>query len=165
MAGDNARKDPSLSSASATRISPCPSLAFDPPQISSQPPMTTVGSRCPHVRMEATMEVVVVFPWAPAMATPYLSLISSASISALGITGIERFFASWIFLLVPFENEPAESSKSPRHGAVFQIGTAYLVAQVDKEFCNSAHSDATDTNKVDVLCLPELLHCLIISNK
>ncbi len=88
IVGDKARKEPSLSSASAIRISPWPNLALEPPQMSSLPPMTTVGSSCPHVRIEATMEVVVVFPWAPAMATPYLSRISSANISALGITGI-----------------------------------------------------------------------------
>ena len=33
------------------------------------------------------MEVVVVLPWLPATATPYLRRISSASISARGITG------------------------------------------------------------------------------
>jgi len=34
------------------------------------------------------MEVVVVLPWAPETATLYLMRISSASISALGMTGI-----------------------------------------------------------------------------
>ena len=38
--------------------------------------------------------VVVVFPWLPATATPYLRRISSASISARGITGIARRRAS-----------------------------------------------------------------------
>ena len=33
------------------------------------------------------MDVVVVLPWVPAMATPCLSRISSASISARGMTG------------------------------------------------------------------------------
>ena len=88
MVGDRAMKDPSLSSDSATRISPWPNFALDPPHISSLPPITTVGSRPPAVRMAAIMEVVVVFPCAPATATPNLSLINSASISALGITGI-----------------------------------------------------------------------------
>jgi hypothetical protein len=52
------------------------------------------GIQLPLVRMEATMDVVVVLPWAPAMATPYLRRMSSDSISALGMTGIYRSFAS-----------------------------------------------------------------------
>ncbi len=36
------------------------------------------------------MLVVVVLPWVPAMAMPYFMRISSASISARGITGISR---------------------------------------------------------------------------
>ena len=42
----------------------------------------------------AVIEVVVVFPWLPATAMPYFMRISSASISALGITGISRRRAS-----------------------------------------------------------------------
>src|SRR3990172_2555016 len=87
MVGDSLRKLPSLSSASATRNSPCPSLAFVP-RLFSLPPMTTVGSMLPAASTVATIEVVVVLPCAPAMATPYLSRMSSASISARGITGI-----------------------------------------------------------------------------
>src|SRR5256885_13093537 len=49
-----------------------------------------VGSKCAAARTDATSEVVVVFPCAPATAIPYLSRISSASISARGITGIFR---------------------------------------------------------------------------
>ena len=40
------------------------------------------------------MEVVVVFPWVPATATPYFIRISSASISARWITGINRWRAA-----------------------------------------------------------------------
>ena len=40
------------------------------------------------------MDVVVVLPWLPATATPYFSRISSASISARGITGMPRRRAS-----------------------------------------------------------------------
>ena len=43
-----------------------------------------------------TIEVVVVFPWVPAMAIPYFILMSSASISALGMMGIWREAASFI---------------------------------------------------------------------
>ncbi len=93
--GDSFRNEPSLSSASATRNSPCPSLALLPMPF-NLPPITTVGSSLPSPRTLATRDVVVVFPCAPATNTPYLSLASSASISALGITGIESFFAVFI---------------------------------------------------------------------
>ena len=39
-------------------------------------------------------EVVVVLPWVPAMAMPYLSRISSASISARAMTGMPRWRAT-----------------------------------------------------------------------
>ena len=55
-----------------------------------RPPTTTVGSRRPSASTAATIEVVVVLPWVPATAIPYLSRISSASISARGITGTWR---------------------------------------------------------------------------
>ena len=42
----------------------------------------------------AAIEVVVVLPWEPAMAMPCLRRISSASISARGMTGIWRRRAS-----------------------------------------------------------------------
>jgi hypothetical protein len=42
----------------------------------------------------ATSEVVVVLPWEPAIATPYFTRISSASISARGMTGMPRARAS-----------------------------------------------------------------------
>ena len=41
------------------------------------------------------MEVVVVLPWVPAIAIPCLTRISSASISARGITGTPRWRAAW----------------------------------------------------------------------
>ena len=47
-----------------------------------------VGSAPQRESTDAIMEDVVVFPWLPATAMPNLSLISSASISALGMRGI-----------------------------------------------------------------------------
>ena len=60
-----------------------------------RPPTTTVGSNPPSASTAATMEVVVVLPWVPATAIPYLSRMSSASISARGIVGIWRCRATW----------------------------------------------------------------------
>ena len=113
MLGDRARKDPSLSSASATRKSPFPNLALEPPHIFNLPPITTVGSRPPLVKIEPIMLVVVVFPWAPAIAIPYLSLMSSASISALGITGMVFSLASAISGLSPFTAEEKTTTSAP----------------------------------------------------
>ncbi len=76
--------EPSLSSASATSRSPRPSRAWLPSALTLPPIM---GSSPPSASTFATSEVVVVFPCAPAMATPYLRRISSASISARGMTG------------------------------------------------------------------------------
>ena len=88
ITGDSLRKEPSLSSASATRNSPSPSLALLPKPC-TLPPTTTVGSRPASARMVATMEVVEVLPWLPATAMPYFfSRISSASISARWMTGM-----------------------------------------------------------------------------
>ncbi len=91
--GKSMRNVPSLSSASATRYWLEPSFAFVP-RLLSLPPITHVGSRPAPRITEATSEVVVVLPWAPATATLYFILISSASISALWITGMARAFAS-----------------------------------------------------------------------
>ena len=93
MVGDIFRNDPSLSSASATIKSPCPRRALEP-MLFNFPPITTVGSRPPFSRTEAIIDVVDVFPCAPATATLYFKRISSASISALGITGIDISLAA-----------------------------------------------------------------------
>jgi hypothetical protein len=61
------------------------------PKVFTLPPTTAVGSIPACASRWAAIEVVVVFPCEPAMAMPYLSRISSASISARGMTGI--FFA------------------------------------------------------------------------
>ena len=52
--------------------------------------MTTVGSSAAARSTVATSDVVVVLPCEPAMAMPYFTRISSASISARGITGMPR---------------------------------------------------------------------------
>jgi len=51
------------------------------------PPLMTVGSKPPASSSAATIDVVVVLPWVPAMATQLFSRISSASISARRTTG------------------------------------------------------------------------------
>src|SRR5256886_8724291 len=79
--GASMRKLRSLSSASTTKYSPLPSRAVVPIWLTF-PPITNVGSRCAAASTEATIEVVVVLPCAPATAIPYFNRISSANISA-----------------------------------------------------------------------------------
>ena len=69
IAGNSVRNDRSLSSASTTIESPCPSLALLPNAL-SRPPITAVGSRPARSSTSATIDVVVVLPCAPAIAMP-----------------------------------------------------------------------------------------------
>ena len=89
IVGDSFRNDRSLSSASATISSPRPSRALLPNAL-SRPPITAVGSSPARSSTSAIIDVVVVLPCAPATAMPKRSRISSASISARGITGMWR---------------------------------------------------------------------------
>ncbi len=66
-----------------------PSFAFEPSTF-TLPPTTAVGSRPAAFSTVATIDVVVVFPCEPAIATEYFRRINSASISARGMTGIFR---------------------------------------------------------------------------
>ena len=86
IAGESSRNVPSLSSASATKRSPRPSRALLP-RAWTLPPITTVGSSRARARIAAMSEVVVVLPCVPATAMPHFMRISSASISARGMTG------------------------------------------------------------------------------
>ncbi len=95
IVGVRRRNEPSLSSASATSMSPAPSRAFEP-SAAMRPPTTTVGSKPAARSTVATSDVVVVLPCEPAIATPYFTRISSASISARGMTGVPSSRASTI---------------------------------------------------------------------
>src|SRR5450755_1687992 len=85
--GVSRKKDASLSSASATTTSPEPRRAFAPRSLTS-PPIRTVGAKPPASSTAATIEVVVVLPCVPETATPFLSAMISASISARCMTGM-----------------------------------------------------------------------------
>jgi len=85
--GKSWRKEPSLSSASATRNSLCPRRALLS-KMFNRPPTTAVGSTPAWCSSTAIMEVVLVLPWVPVTATANFIRISSPSISARGITGI-----------------------------------------------------------------------------
>src|SRR5581483_10065601 len=93
IVGNNFKNERSLSSASATISSPRPSRALLPNAL-SRPPITAVGSSPARSSTSAIIDVVVVLPCAPATAIANRNRISSASISARGITGICRRAAS-----------------------------------------------------------------------
>ncbi len=166
--GDSLRNDRSLSSASATMYWPPPSRALLPNAL-RRPPMTAVGSRPARSSISATIEVVVVLPCAPAMAMPTRSRISSASISARGITGTWRARAAGDFRVVrsnrrrhdddvgvadvarrrdrsatptPSDAQPIGDVRSPR------IRSAHRVAEVHEQLGDAAHADAADPDEV-----------------
>jgi len=93
MSGCSNRNEASLSSASATRYSPSPSLALAE-MLFSLPPMMKVGSSPPSASRFAIRLVVVVLPWVPATAMLRFRRMSSASICALGTMGILHRCAS-----------------------------------------------------------------------
>src|SRR5882762_313545 len=169
MAGERRRNDPSLSSASTTISRPLPSFALDPSAFSF-PPTTAVGSRPAWATTVAIREVVVVFPCEPAMATPSFRRISSASISARGITGMPRSLAAitGIVLLhgaggdhhvhvgrhvlcpVPGADDPAQRGEAPGDLALLEVGSAHPVAEVQQELGDAAHADSPDPDEVDL---------------
>ncbi len=92
--GDSRKNSPKASQASATRYWLAPSWAPVLWKASTWPPTTRVGSSPARWSTIPIMEVVVVLPWVPDTAMPYLRRISSANISVRGITGIARRLAS-----------------------------------------------------------------------
>ena len=74
-------KEPSDSSASATKISPVPRCALDPEAV-IVPPIAKDGS-APHAcNATASIEEVVVLPWVPATATLFDSDINTDKAAA-----------------------------------------------------------------------------------
>ena len=118
------------------------------------------------------MEVVVVFPCAPATAMPYFRRMSSASISARGITGI--------FMLVRFDHfgivgddggrndhhvravdvdrlrglrkswRPSFARRSVMAEGL-RVGAGNGVAEGEQHFGDAAHADAADAHQVNAL--------------
>ncbi len=113
----------------------------------------------------------MVLPWAPATATLYLSRISSASISARGITGIDACWAARTSGLSPLTAEEITTTSAPctwsaacpskiapprrlRRSVVsdaLEVRAGHLVAQVEQQLGNAAHADAADAHEVDVV--------------
>ena len=175
MVGQSMRNDRSLSSASATMYSPRPSRALLPNAL-SRPPITAVGSTPARSSTSAIIEVVVVLPCEPATAIENRSRISSASISARGITGMPRRAASTISGFdARTADENTTTSASATCAAVvalvhpdaahrlqpacrlrlLRVGSAHLVPEVGQQLGDAAHADAADADEVHPLRAPE----------
>ena len=86
--------------------------------------MTAVGSSPACSSTHAIIDVVVVLPCAPAIAMPMRSRISSASISARGITGTWRRRASASSgLSAAIADDTTTTSASPTFAASWPIAT------------------------------------------
>ena len=138
------------------------------PNALSRPPMTAVGSRPARSSISATIDVVVVLPCAPAIAMPNRSRISSASISARGITGTCRARASTTSgLSAAIADETTTTSASPTFAASWPMPTRTpsvasrsvtsdrrasdpltRVAEIRQQFGDAAHADAADPDEV-----------------
>ena len=106
------------------------------------PPLITVGSRLAASNRVATIEVVVVLPCVPAIATQVFSRISSASISARRTTGSRRSRAAVSSgLSRRMAVETTTTSASPRFSAACPISTAMPAARSRSTLALSAASD------------------------
>jgi hypothetical protein len=94
------------------------------------PPLITVGSTPPASSSAATIEVVVVLPCVPAIATVDFSRISSASISARRTTGM-RFSSASSTSGLPrlIAVEVTTTAASPRFSALWPIITLIPLAR------------------------------------
>src|SRR6516162_744967 len=131
------------------------------------PPLITVGSKPPASSSAATMDVVVVLPCVPAMATQLLSRISSASISARratgrrcaraamssGLSGLiaeemtttlasERFSTAWLIAIF------TPLSQAFDIGVLGLIGPLHRVTEVHQHLGEAAHADAADADEM-----------------
>ncbi len=169
--GESIRKLPSLSSASATRSFPWPSRALVP-SARSLPPITTVGSRPARASTSAMKDVVVVLPCVPATAMPNFMRISSASISARGITGMRSSRARTtsgfdmphrrgdhhhVDVLLDVVGSMADSDdrtetlEALRRLGFGEIRAADDVSHVEQHLGDAAHADAADADEMNVV--------------
>ncbi len=166
--GCRRRKLRSNSSASATRYQLLPRRA-PVPETRRRPPTITVGSSPASVRMVPTSDVVVVLPWVPATAMPYLRRISSASISARRMTVMPRARAAPISGLSSWIADERTTRSAPTtcsgewpiaHGDAERLEMARRLARrlvragdlevvVEQHLGDAAHAGAADADEVD----------------
>ena len=136
--GHSIRNDRSLSSASATMYSPRPSRA-PLPNARSLPPITASGSSPLRSSTNAIIEVVVVLPCAPATAIENRIRISSASISARGMTGMPRRLAS---TTSGFDGRTADETTTTSASPTFPAACPSCTATLNPPASRRVTSDA-----------------------
>ena len=135
------------------------------------PPLITVGSSCAVSSSAPIIEVVVVLPCVPAIASDHLSRISSPSISARRTTGMRRALAAMTSELSGLTAEEiTTTSAAPRFsafvsdghrnpeideptniGAVGQVTALYLIAEIVQYLGDAAHPDPADADEMDAV--------------
>src|SRR6267378_1988989 len=113
------------------------------------PPLITVGSRSPASSSAATIEVVVVLPWVPAIATQLFSRISSASISARRTTGMRWARAANVLGPVADIDLDALVAQPGDIGALGGVGALHGVAEIAQDLGDAAHADAADPDEMN----------------
>src|SRR5262249_4370074 len=132
------------------------------------PPLITVGSSPPASSMAATIEVVVVLPCVPPIATDHLSRINSPSISARRTTGTRGARAALLGVAVLSRGGDdrvlgvaemvgaradraleAEVARTSCIGALGEVAALHLVAKVVGDLGDAPHADAADADEVD----------------
>ena len=126
----------------------------------------------------ATIEVVVVLPWVPAIAMQLLSRISSASISARRTTGSRAARAatsSGLSGLIAVETTTHVRAIDVARvvadgdantflaqaldvGAVDGVGALHRVAEIGEHLGDAAHADAADADEMDGADIARQLH-------
>ena len=141
------------------------------------PPLMTVGSRPPASSSVATIDVVVVLPCVPPMATACLKRMISASISARRTIGSAARAAVQFRIalldggrdhddggvvevlgLVADEALDALVAQALDVGAVGLVGALHLVAEVVQHLGDAGHADAADADEVHGADVARHLH-------
>ena len=132
------------------------------------PPLITVGSKPAASSNAATIDVVVVLPCVPAMATQLFKRINSASISARRTTGsrcARAATSSGLSRLIGrrHDHDPGVAEILGRVadrdldallaqpldvGALGLIGALHDVAEIDHHLGDAAHADAADADEM-----------------
>src|ERR1700722_6356973 len=124
------------------------------------PPLITVGSRSPASSKAATIEVVVVLPWGPAIATQLFSPPPHGNAlrprpHQFGIVALDRgrhhqhIGAGDVLGLVADIDGDALVAQTADIAAFGSIRALHGVAEIAQHLGNAAHADAADTDEVN----------------
>ena len=148
------------------------------------PPLITVGSRPPASSSAATIDVVVVLPCVPAMATHGLEAHQFgqhfraahdrqvAGRAPRPVPGLSRLIAvettttcavADVLQPVADRNLDAVLAQARDIGVVAEVRALHLVAEIVQHFGNAAHADAADADEMDGAEVARQFHaCLLL---